>query len=154
MPVERTASFSECGRYRYALERRWSEGLRVLFVMFNPSTANHVEDDPTIRRCINFATGWGFGALMVANLFAFCTPYPVELFAAQEPVGADNDRWLDELSRTSELTVAAWGNNGSYRGRYAEVMPRLLAPHYLIRTAAGQPGHPGRLRRDLQPTRF
>ena len=43
--------------YRYMLERTWDcRKERVLFVMLNPSTADEKEDDPTITRCLGFAT--------------------------------------------------------------------------------------------------
>lgn len=57
--MERHAKISDCGKYRYSLSRRWGE-IRagrppIVFVMLNPSTADHTVDDPTIRRCIAFA---------------------------------------------------------------------------------------------------
>ena len=45
-------------RYRYWLHRDLAtdgnEGL--VFVMLNPSTANAADDDPTVRRCMDFDT--------------------------------------------------------------------------------------------------
>ena len=45
-----TALFSPCGRFRYRLGRRWGEGPTVAFVLLNPSTADQLRDDPTVRR--------------------------------------------------------------------------------------------------------
>ena len=73
------AEFSGCRQYRYAFWRKWAEGPQVLFIMLNPSTADECVDDPTIRRCIRLAKGWGFGSLAVGNLFAFRTPSPMTL---------------------------------------------------------------------------
>ena len=66
------ATFSSCKKYRYSLFRIWDEDKPlVLFIGLNPSTADEKEDDPTIRRCINFAKQWGYGGLIMGNLFAF-----------------------------------------------------------------------------------
>lgn len=47
------------GPYRYWLTREWdAEKPRVLFVMLNPSTGDHEEDDNTIKRCVGFAKRW------------------------------------------------------------------------------------------------
>jgi hypothetical protein len=51
----RTALFASCGRFRYRLGRRWGEGPAVAFVLLNSSTGDDVWDDPTVRRCIDFA---------------------------------------------------------------------------------------------------
>ncbi|MFM7320548.1 MAG: DUF1643 domain-containing protein, partial [Armatimonadota bacterium] len=68
------ATLSECGRYRYRLERRWSgepdDGDAVVFVGLNPSTADAGSDDPTLRRCVGFARAWGFPAVVLVNGFA------------------------------------------------------------------------------------
>jgi hypothetical protein len=49
----RSATISDCGRYRYALGRRWDDGPTACWVMLNPSTADADVDDPTIRRCVS-----------------------------------------------------------------------------------------------------
>ena len=145
--MEADARFSACRRYRYALWRRWAPGPQLLFILLNPATADEYRDDPTIRRCLGFARAWGYGALAVANLFARRTASAVELarLAARSPenlVGPDNDAWLLRLYRESELTVAAWGNQGRLLGRSRAV--RTLAPalHCLGWTRLGEPRHP------------
>ncbi|KPF89254.1 MULTISPECIES: DUF1643 domain-containing protein [unclassified Novosphingobium] len=148
----RDAVISPCSRYRYSLTRKWGDGPQVLFVMLNPSTADATTDDRTIGRCISFADSWGFGSLVVGNLFAFRTPSPAELMSADEPVGPENDHWLEKLGEQASLTVAAWGNAGSYLGRAALVSPRLVRPHFLRLTSAGQPSHPLYVSGDTRPT--
>ncbi|MBG10156.1 MAG: hypothetical protein CMD92_03220 [Gammaproteobacteria bacterium] len=65
------ARFSRCRKYRYTLERTWAIGTgTVLFIGLNPSTADHRDDDPTIRRCVQFAVDWGFNKLIATNIFA------------------------------------------------------------------------------------
>src|SRR5882724_4976365 len=92
------AVLSDCERYRYALWRRWAERPAVLFVGLNPSTADALQDDPTIRRCIRFAKAWGYGALYMGNLFAFRATDPRAMKAEADAVGPDNDGWLRQLA--------------------------------------------------------
>lgn len=114
----------------------------MLFLMLNPSTATATDDDPTIRRCIGFARRWGFGALAVGNLFAVRSTDPRCIRQVANPVGKDNDEWLQRLRRDSALCVAAWGNHGVFAGR-ADAVRRLLAPlHALKLTQCRQPAHP------------
>ena len=78
--IKRRASFSRCGRYRYALWREWDASLpRVLFIGLNPATADAEKDDNTMKRCMHYAREWGFGSMAVANLFAWRTTWPTEL---------------------------------------------------------------------------
>jgi hypothetical protein len=58
--VERSAQISPCGRYRYSLQRIWDRDKpTILFVGLNPSVADAESDDPTLKRCIAFATRCG-----------------------------------------------------------------------------------------------
>jgi hypothetical protein len=152
VPVIRRAAFSRCGTYRYALWRRWDESRpAVLFVGLNPSTADAHRDDPTIRRCIGFANSWGFGSVIVANLFAYRTPHPKLLRAAPNPIGPRNDRWLRTLATDAGLVVAAWGADGEYLRRATEVSARLGDCRCLGLTASGAPRHPLYVRKDVLP---
>ena len=77
------ALFSEDRRYRYLLTRQVGFGdKRVTFLMLNPSTADEERNDPTIRRCINFANAWGFGWLDVTNLSSLRATNPKEMLEA------------------------------------------------------------------------
>ncbi len=78
------AELSKCRAYRYALWRTWDESKPfAMFVGLNPSTADELEDDPTIRRCINFSKLWGYGGLCMVNLFAYRATDPTALFLVQ-----------------------------------------------------------------------
>ena len=84
------AVISDCGKYRYRLTRKWGYGRPCGFIMLNPSTADALHDDPTIRRCVGFAKAWGCGALIVVNLFAVRATSPREMMRADDPVGPEN----------------------------------------------------------------
>ncbi len=153
--MKRSADISECGRYRYNLKRWWDEGLgTVAFVGLNPSTADDAEDDPTIRRCIGFAQDWGFGGLVMLNLFAWRATNPREMIAACHSIGMpNNDVILREAKRCSQV-ICCWGVNGSYKNR-AYCVVKMLADHgvdlhCLGMTRSGQPKHPLYLKKDTE----
>ena len=149
------ATFSEDRIYRYALSRIWkaSKG-QVCFVGLNPSTADENVDDPTIRRCIRYAERWGFGAIIMLNLFAFRATQIKNMLKAEEPIGPRNDAIISLLSDTCDITVMAWGNFGAYLERDKAVIPMLKNPHYLTITKMGQPGHPLYLKGSLGPRKW
>lgn len=153
---ESTATFSPCRTYRYSLWRRWGapEQGYAMFIGLNPSTADEVEDDPTVRRCIQFAKDWGYGALYMTNLFAFRATDPAVMKADSEPIGPDTDAVLAELAKNAGVVVAAWGNHGSHSARDQQVIALLPNLHCLKVTKAGQPSHPLYLRKSLTPTRY
>jgi len=150
--MNKSARFSDCKKYRYSLCRIWNEkkGL-VNFVGLNPSTADENIDDPTIRRCVRFADSWGYGGLIMTNLFAFRATDPAEMRAADDPVGPDNDYFVKELSMIAELTVMSWGASGSFMARDFAVKTFLKNACYLALTKSGQPRHPLYLKKDLKP---
>jgi hypothetical protein len=125
-----------------------------MFVGLNPSTANETEDDPTVRRCIRYASDWGFGGLCMTNLFAYRATKPEEMMVAEDPVGIDNDRTLLELSNAAGLVVAAWGVHGMHMGRADVVRQMLPDLHYLRMTKQGHPWHPLYLPAKLHPVRW
>jgi hypothetical protein len=131
---------------------------RLFFVMLNPSTADGTVDDPTIRRCVGFATRNGYGSIQVFNLFAFRATHPEDLKAAGYPVGPDNDtdmvadigRFMDQQPWPgAHKIVCAWGAGARdpvVRDRAIEVtnlLTRCGWPlHALAWTADGIPRHP------------
>ena len=153
--VNKNATFSDCRKYRYALSRTWNGKKKtILFIGLNPSTANEKIDDPTIRRCINYAQNWGYGSLLMVNLFAYRATMPSELKNVKNPIGNDNDLHIIELSKKADLAVAAWGNNGTLLNRDKEVkkiLPNLMC---LKINKSGQPAHPLYQKKDLKLIKY
>jgi hypothetical protein len=149
--MERGARLSPCRTYRYALWRRWGDGPHAMFVGLNPSTADETADDPTIRRCIAYARAWGYGALCMANLFAYRSTQPADMLAQDDPVGPENDGYLRRLAAEAGVVVAAWGTHGTHGGRHRAVRAMLPGLHYLRLTKDGHPGHPLYLPASLRP---
>lgn len=145
--MKTSATFSPCLRYRYTLWREWDAALPYLMVIgLNPSTADETKDDATIRKCIGFAKLWGFGSLCMTNLFAWRDTDPAKMKKALEPVGPENDAWLNESAAKAGMVLAAWGAHGGHLGRdkqVVEVIKSTLAILYCLRvTKDGFPGHP------------
>ena len=143
------AEFSDDGVYRYRLWRRWDESLpAVLWIMLNPSTADASQDDPTIRRCIDYAQRWGYGSLTVGNLFALRSTDPRAIPKAHDPIGPQNDQWLREMHDEATLTVIAWGAGFSDHMERSDRVLAMLAGmthrslYCLGRTQNGSPRHP------------
>lgn len=153
--MKRDAVVSECGQYRYSLTRRWDEGSgRCVFIMLNPSTADAMMDDPTIRRCIGFAQEWGFAMLEVVNLYAFRATDPKDLFRAADSVGPENWEYIWTAVRSADLVVCAWGKPGHGRGRWMKdelIRKAAIRLHVLKLNRDGSPAHPLYLSKNLQP---
>jgi len=153
------ATFSACRRWRYLLWRRWDEDQPAAnFLMLNPSTADEHRLDPSCSRARDFAERWGYGALIVTNLFAWRATDPADMKAVCEPVGRSNDQAILRGARQSGVVVCAWGNHGGHRDRAATVVARLRGAgvplHALKITAGGQPSHPLYLPARLTPARW
>lgn len=154
--VRRTAVFSECGTYRYLLTRCWSLDEAdeptlgdVAWIMLNPSTADANQDDATLRRCIDFSKRWGYGGLLVVNLFGLVSTDPRALLSHPDPIGPDNDQHVRNAIAVASLVVCAWGTHGTLLERGDRMREQLLrwgvVPKALGFTKNGQPKHPVRL---------
>lgn len=106
---ENGAIFSDCKTYRYSLTREWEDGPCVTWLMLNPSTADASQDDPTIRRCIGFSKMWGYGRLVVVNLFALRSTDPRALARNTDPVGPMNAWHQIEAFKEAREVICAWG---------------------------------------------
>ena len=154
--MNRDAILSECGTYRYLLQRSWDVRRQgVCFVMLNPSTADATLDDPTIRRCLGFASDLGFGQLEVVNLFALRATDPRMLRQHPDPIGSENDALIVKSAHVCQMTICAWGNHGKYQAR-DKIVLRLLrdngvSPYALKLTKGGYPAHPLYLPANIKP---
>jgi hypothetical protein len=141
--MKSSAILSSCGAYRYALRRTWDASQPVvLFIGLNPSTADAENDDATSRVCIGYARAWGFGTLLIGNLFAYRSREPAALRQVADPVGPVNDMHLERLQSKASLVVCAWGEAGALRDRDRHVLDLIARPHCLVQLKSGRPGHP------------
>ncbi len=144
-----SAVLSDCGTYRYELRRSWDPaGSLCAWVMLNPSMADADLDDPTIRRCRSFSRSWGYGGIVVVNLYVLRATDPEQLRRHLDPV-ADNDDYIKAAARDAGAVVCAWGAH-PFAVRRAGVVTGLLrsctgagvAMHCLGTTNSGAPRHP------------
>lgn len=150
---DRGATLSLCGRYRYRLWRVWDRTLpMVVWVMLNPSTADASNDDLTLKKVQGFSRQWGFGGVIVVNLYAWRETDPDALTARSlegaDVVGPENDLHLRAAMQDAHLVLCAWGAHTVSRARAAAVLamvPETVACECLGRTSGGAPRHPSRL---------
>lgn len=152
------ALFSDCMKYRYLLWRVWDDSLpRALLLMMNPSTADEVENDPTVERQIRRVLMWpeiGFqfkvGGLEVANAFAYRETDSTKLVGLHaggfDLVGPENNDALVDAARRAAVVVCGWGQPGALGGRDQQVLGLLRAngvrPYALQINQNGTPRHP------------
>lgn len=151
--------------YRTELRRVWNRDLPLLVVcMLNPSTADHRKNDPTILTLIHFARLWGYGGVLVVNLFAFRASEPAAMMKASDPFGpnaATIEAAMAYARANRGRLLVAWGNDGAFEGRDEWFSNRALQVYGLTliclgRTLSGHPKHPlargkHRIPRDQQP---
>ncbi len=152
------AEISTCRRYRYRLWRRFGDGPALCVIGLNPSTADETVDDPTVVRCVRRARSWGYGALVLVNLFAWRATDPLDLAVVDDPVGPEGNRAIIAEAADCGGALCAWGTHGRLRGRGAEVeglLRRMGAPLYVLRlNGDGSPAHPLYLPYSLRPVRW
>jgi hypothetical protein len=90
----------------------------------------------------------------MVNLFAFKATKRSDMLIHLEPVGPANDAWIYSATRDAGIVLAAWGADGTHRGRDLEVR-QLIAPtvqlYCLKLTKDGQPWHPLYVKGDTVP---
>ncbi|MBU9720268.1 MULTISPECIES: DUF1643 domain-containing protein [Bacillaceae] len=146
-------------KYRYWLECIWNDNLaKVTLIMQNPSRANEKICDQTMTRCINYAEKWGYGGIIVVNLFALIATDPSELKYSNDPIGKDNDFYIKKAADESEKVIFAWGEKfGNFRGRSDQIKAIFSGEEvYCIRKTkkGNHPRHPLYLKKDLTPIAY
>lgn len=166
--IHRRATFQCDRKLRITLERWWGDGKRVCFIGLNPSTADHLTDDPTVRRWVHFAKAWGYDGFKAVNLYPFRSSSPAECkeWSDWESHGPDwytrddivfNIHHVGEVANSCDLVVACWGA-GWWDGMLVEsVKEQISKPLYCFGlTQKGDPIHPMargkyRVKDDAQP---
>ncbi len=138
-----SAVISDCGKYRYVLERDKGSN-PLVFLMLNPSTADASLDDPTIRRCRRFSEDNGYTGIVVVNLYAYRATKPDDMLLASDPIGSDNDRFIREATHGRDV-CCAWGANANPQraNDVISLVKSCAANVYCLgKTKYGFPRHP------------
>lgn len=168
------AIFSPCMKYRYALGREFESGGIVshpddlvgfvrtvleprllVWLMLNPSTADHEQLDPTLKRCAFFSRAYGYAGFLVLNLYAFKATEPTDMpMLDRKPstraIGPANDAMIREWTAGRDVVVG-WGNHGTTQRvrEVSELLSDAARVDCLAINDDGSPRHPlarGRLR--------
>lgn len=132
-PIVRSAEIE--GNYRWTARRAWGAGPCIHWNLLNPADADALKDDPTMWRMMGFSYRWGFGSLVVTNLYPFISSSQEAMRTWRAGWGgsdwhslveADGRGWeadksalnawlrnmdiVRDVIRQTEVHVAAWGN--------------------------------------------
>ena len=112
MYTKTKAKISDCQQYRYWLTREWTQNPTdwLVWVMLNPSTADALSDDPTIRRVVSFSKREGAHAALVLNVWALRATDPKDLHARREAFELENLEYIERLVEGQKVVVA-WGSS-------------------------------------------
>jgi hypothetical protein len=149
--VKKSAIISECGEYRYRLERDFGDEPQAFaFFGVNPSTADSIVDDQTVMKWVGFSRRNGAGRFIVGNVFAFRATNVKELASAGDPVGVENTEHIRGIIRDADILVPCWGNRAKVpkplRWKFSVVAALLRESGKPVRcfgvTKSGDPKHP------------
>lgn len=144
------------GNYRYLLRIQISEGGKcALFVLCNPSTADHMDDDPTTRNLKKWAGQNGVGMIIIANLYAYRASRPAALLSLSESeaIGGKNMDAITRAAMEVDEVIVGWGNpppksrsKKEFVKQGQEVLAALSQRHKNVycmgKTKFGHPRHP------------
>lgn len=145
------AVISECGKYRYRLDRDVQlAGPVVAFIGVNPSLANASRNDPTITKEIGFCEVNGWQRLIKGNVFGFISSKVRDLSTASDPVGPLNIGYLNEIIDEADILIPCWGRRSKIPKR---LHPQIVFVMSMLQdsgkpvmtfglTKDGDPGHP------------
>ncbi|HEV2594164.1 MAG TPA: DUF1643 domain-containing protein [Sphingomicrobium sp.] len=149
-----SAIISECGQYRYRLDRMpindIGGDLVIAYFGVNPSTADATIDDQTVMKWKGFTRrnqGLGF---VVGNVFAYRATDVTDLVGAEDPVGPLNASHLTDIMDMADILVPCWGNRKkvpkALREQFDIVTTRLFCTGKPVMTFGftkdGDPKHP------------
>ena len=146
--LDRVALFSDDFLYRYVLAVTWDNRKPYCcFIMLNPSIADHEISDPTVTRCVVRAKEWGYGGLVVLNIFALRSTNPKALYTCSDPIGPENDAAITRMAKHAGMVMLGYGVHGKLFNRGTQVLQLLresgVQPMVLKLNKDGKtPAHP------------
>ena len=146
-----TAVISNCGMYRYRLDRTvLDSGPVFAFFGVNPSTADASSDDSTVRKWRGFTRRWGGSRFIVGNVFAYRSTDVRQLATVEDAFGDLIGDHITDIITEADVLVPCWGNTSKVPPRlqfaFDVLMDALVSSGKPVkcfgRTASGDPRHP------------
>lgn len=156
-----SAIISECGQYRYRLDRYCEPMFRLApaetlkaptFAYFgiNPSTADADIDDATVRKWRGFTERNGGDHFIVGNVFSYRATNVKLIGKVPFPQGPQHFHHLKQIIHEADVLVPCWGGRDKVPKHLRQQLDRLLT--WLHRTGkpvlhfgttdGGDPKHP------------
>jgi hypothetical protein len=140
--TEKSAIFSECGKYRYVLTRVWDDAKPFVMVIgLNPSKAGSEKDDPTMRILVKSLDHLGFGGVKMVNLYSCITSNPKQIFNFLNPE-VPHYSYLFTTAATCQKVIFAWGAFPQAKHRVKKLVDKFPDAFCFGKTKDGSPWHP------------
>ena len=119
-----SATISDCGKYRYSLERQIAPvGKTIAYFGINPSTAGPIENDPSVCKMIGFSEREGAGRMIVGNVFAYRSKDVKDLLLDPLPAfSLVHQGYLKQIMGDADVLVPCWGSRTK--------VPKALRHHF------------------------
>ena len=146
---------SACQKYQYLRIFNIKEDAKkpLGIVGLNPSIVKNGKN-ATVSILSQIALREGFDSLIITNLYGYITPDPKQLKAIQDPVGLENDTWIEEMASKCNKILCIWGNNPPLE-RIEKVLPTIKNKAYTIGlTKSGQPRHVLHTKKDVELKKY
>lgn len=146
-----SAVISECGQYRYRLDRDVQDvGLVIAYFGINPSTADASIDDHTVRKWRGFTLRNGGRKFIVGNAFSYRATDVKLVGSCASSRGPLHGGHIDQIILDADILVPCWGNSSKVpyrlRSTVQDLLRQLLASGKPVlhfgKTNSGDPMHP------------
>lgn len=106
-----SAVISDCGKYRYRLDREIQpSGIVIAYFGVNGSKATADIEDQTTRKWAGFTRLNNGRKYISGNPYGWRATDVKELASSPDPVGPENAKYLAEMIEEADLLVPCWGN--------------------------------------------
>ena len=134
------------------LSRTWCNLPKLSYIMLNPSTADEINDDKTIKRLIYFTQKFGYGGFYVGNIYSKITPHVIELYKNTSHNEKKNISAIKEIIEKSSRVVFAWGKTIDSPPKWIQKI--VEKPFCFGLNKNGTPKHPLYLKKEISLVRF
>ena len=99
----------------------------LIFIGLNPSLSDNEFTDNTTKKIIKISTNNGYQRVNIINLFALITKDPKNLLTHKDPVGFNNNQYINSSLKYWSENIncdlwLGWGNKGNFFSRDVNIL--------------------------------